>query len=130
MNFNTAVEISEPGTASPYPLTPDASDYYNRLKEQHPQALVGLELSGSCIFFGSDADRVSQILGCSVSVAETENEKVRLTQVRGRDLISGAKKIWGYGEDVLLAGQQEDGAYYEALYLKGADYLPDGYRFR
>lgn len=133
----TALETSEPGTGSHYPLTPDVSDYYNSLKEQHPQALVGLELSDSCIFFGSDADRVSQILGCSISVAETENEKVRWTEARGRDLISEAKKIWGYGEDVIFAGQREDGTYYEAVHLKGADYLPlnvsvhmDGRKFR
>ena len=110
----------------PQPLTPTAANEYNALKEQYPAALVGFEQHGNYEFYGEDARKAAAILGTRLLEKEIPGGKVAVTGFRTEQWVERAKKLWSRGEDVYLAGENEDGSHGQTKYLLGKDYLPIG----
>ena len=104
----------------------DAANEYNALKEQHPDALVGFEQGGQFEFYGEDARKVCELVGGKLLEKETELGTVPVTGFP-RDLwVYRAKQLWQCGENIYLAGLNEDGTHHQTKYLRREDYLPLG----
>ena len=102
----------------------DAANEYNALKEQHPDALVGFEQGGQFEFYGEDARKVCELVGGKLLEKETELGTVPVTGFP-RDLwVYRAKQLWQCGENIYLAGLNEDGTHHQTKYLRREDYLP------
>ena len=104
----------------------DAATEYNTLKEQHPDALVGFEQGGQFEFYGEDARKVCELVGGKLLEKETELGTVPVTGFPSDQWAHRAKQLWQYGENVYLAGLNEDGTHYQTKYLRREDYLPLG----
>ena len=104
----------------------DAATEYNTLKEQHPDALVGFEQNGQFEFYGEDARKVCELLGGKLLEKETELGAVPVTGFPRDQLVYRAKQLWQCGENVYLAGLNEDGTHHQTKYLRREDYLPLG----
>ena len=104
----------------------DAATEYNALKEQHPDALVGFEQNGQFEFYGEDARKVCEIVGGKLLEKETELGTVPVTGFPSDQWAHRAKQLWQYGENVYLAGLNEDGTHHQTKYLRREDYLPLG----
>ena len=109
-------------TLQPLPL--DAVNEYNALKERYPDALVGYEQYGNFEFYGEDAKRVSELLGCKLLEKETALGKVEVSGFPREQWASQAMKLWKQGESVYLSGQQEDGTHAQTKYFRREEYLP------
>ena len=104
----------------------DAATEYNALKEQHPDALVGFEQNGQFEFYGEDARKVYELLGGKLLEKETELGTVPVTGFPRGQWAYRAKQLWQCGENVYLAGLNEDGTHHQTKYLRREDYLPLG----
>ena len=99
---------------------------YNSLKEQHPDALVGFEQNGQFEFYGEDARKVCELLGGKLLEKETELGTVPVTGFPSDQWVYRAKQLWQCGENIYLAGLNEDGTHHQTKYLRREDYLPLG----
>ena len=104
----------------------DAATEYNALKEQHPDALVGFEQNGQFEFYADDAQKVSELLGGKLLEKETALGTVPVTGFPRDQWAYRAKQLWQCGENVYLAGLNEDGTHHQTKYLRREDYLPLG----
>ena len=104
----------------------DAATEYNALKEQHPDALVGFEQNGQFEFYGEDARKVCELLGGKLLEKETALGTVPVTGFPSDQWVYRAKQLWQCGENVYLAGLNEDGTHHQTKYLRREDYLPLG----
>ena len=104
----------------------DAAAEYNTLKEQHPDALVGFEQGGQFEFYGEDARKVCELVGGKLLEKETELGTVPVTGFPSDQWAHRAKQLWQCGENVYLAGLNEDGTHHQTKYLRREDYLPLG----
>ncbi|WP_423245102.1 DEAD/DEAH box helicase family protein, partial [Faecalibacterium prausnitzii] len=104
----------------------DAANEYNALKEQHPDALVGFEQGGQFEFYGEDARKVCELLGGKLLEKETALGIVPVTGFPSDQWVYRAKQLWQCGENIYLAGLNEDGTHHQTKYLRREDYLPLG----
>ena len=104
----------------------DAATEYNTLKEQHPDALVGFEQGGQFAFYGEDARKVCELVGGKLLEKETELGTVPVTGFPRDQWAYRAKQLWKCGENIYLAGLNEDGTHHQTKYLRREDYLPLG----
>ena len=104
----------------------DAATEYNALKEQHPDALMGFEQNGQFEFYGEDARKVCELVGGKLLEKETELGTVPVTGFPSDQWAYRAKQLWQCGENVYLAGLNEDGTHHQTKYLRREDYLPLG----
>ena len=104
----------------------DAATEYNALKEQYPDALVGFEQNGQFEFYGEDARKVCELVGGKLLEKETELGTVPVTGFPTDQWAYRAKQLWQCGENVYLAGLNEDGTHHQTKYLRREDYLPLG----
>ena len=104
----------------------DAATEYNALKEQHPDALVGFEQNGQFEFYGEDARKVCELVGGKLLEKETVLGTVPVTGFPSDQWAHRAKQLWQCGENVYLAGLNEDGTHHQTKYLRREDYLPLG----
>ena len=102
----------------------DAAAEYNTLKEQYPDALVGFEQNGYYEFYGEDARKVCELLGGKLLEKETALGTVPVIGFPRDQWAYRAKQLWQCGENVYLAGLNEDGTHYQTKYLRREDYLP------
>ena len=114
--------------AKEYPalLPLDAATEYNALKEQHPDALVGFEQNGQFEFYADDAQKVSELLGGKLLEKETALGTVPVIGFPRDQWAHRAKQLWQCGENIYLAGLNEDGTHHQTKYLRREDYLPLG----
>ena len=99
---------------------------YTALKEQYPNTLVGFELNGNYLFYDKDATTVERILHTSLLSQENALGKVKVTGFPRELWVTESKKLWAEGNNVYLAGLNEDGSHHQTKYLREADYLPIG----
>ena len=99
---------------------------YNALKEQHPDALVGFEQGGQFEFYADDAQKVSELLGGKLLEKETALGIVPVTGFPSDQWVYRVKQLWQCGENIYLAGLNEDGTHHQTKYLRREDYLPLG----
>ena len=104
----------------------DAATEYNALKEQHPDALVGFEQNGQFEFYADDAQKVSERLGGKLLEKETALGTVPVIGFPRDQWAYCAKQLWQCGENIYLAGLNEDGTHHQTKYLRREDYLPLG----
>ncbi len=104
----------------------DAATEYNALKEQHPDALVGFEQNGQFEFYADDAQKVSERLGGKLLEKETALGTVPVIGFPRDQWAYRAKQLWQCGENIYLAGLNEDGTHHQTKYLRREDYLPLG----
>ena len=102
----------------------DAAAEYNALKEQYPDALVGFEQNGQFEFYGEDARKVCELLGGKLLEKETALGTVPVIGFPRDQWAYRAKQLWQCGENVYLAGLNEDGTHHQTKYLRREDYLP------
>lgn len=121
----------------PLPLSLDAANEYNALKERYPDALVGFEQHGNYEFYGADAKNVSELLDSRLLEKETPLGNVPVAGFPTELWVSSAKKLWAQGNSVYLAGENENGTHFQTKHLRREDYLPrnaqvhlDGRTFR
>ena len=119
------------------PMMTEAANEYNDLKAKYPDALVGFEQHGYYEFYGEDAKKASEILGTKILEKEIPGGTVAVTGFRSAQWVASAKKLWGRGQNVYLAGETEDRTHEQTKYLQAKDYLPtdalvhiDGREFR
>ena len=99
---------------------------YTALKEQYPNTLVGFELNGNYLFYDKDATTVERILHTRLLSQENALGKVKVTGFPRELWVTESKKLWAEGNNVYLAGLNEDGSHHQTKYLREADYLPIG----
>lgn len=99
---------------------------YTALKEQYPNTLVGFELNGNYLFYDKDAVAVERILHTNLLSQENVLGKVKVTGFPSEQWAAESKKLWAAGNNVYLAGLNEDGSHHQTKYLREADYLPIG----
>ena len=104
----------------------DAAAEYNALKEQYPDALVGFEQNGYYEFYGEDARKVCELLGGKLLEKETALGTVPVIGFPRDQWAYRAKQLWQCGENIYLAGLNEDGTHHQTKYLRREDYLPLG----
>ena len=104
----------------------DAATEYNALKEQHPDALVGFEQNGQFEFYADDAQKVSELLGGKLLEKKTALGTVPVIGFPRDQWAHRAKQLWQCGENIYLAGLNEDGTHHQTKYLRREDYLPLG----
>ena len=104
----------------------DATTEYNTLKEQYPDALVGFEQNGQFEFYADDAQKVCELLGGKLLEKETALGIVPVTGFPSDQWVYRAKQLWQCGENIYLAGLNEDGTHHQTKYLRREDYLPLG----
>ena len=104
----------------------DAAAEYNALKEQYPDALVGFEQNGQFEFYGEDARKICELLGGKMLEKDTALGTVPFTGFPRDQWAYRAKQLWQCGENVYLAGLNEDGTHHQTKYLRREDYLPLG----
>ena len=125
--------------ASDFPLELNAASAaeYTALKVQHPDTLVGFEAGGNFMFYGEDAAKVAKVLNSALFTRETALGEVQVTGFPPSLWARKSKELWSAGNDVYLAGLNEDGTHHQTKHLHKEDYLPigsiinmDGRKFR
>ena len=99
---------------------------YNALKEQYPDARVGFEQNGQFEFYGEDARKICELTGGKLLERETVLGTVLVTGFPREQWVYRAKQLWECGENIYLAGLNEDGTHHQTKYLRREDYLPVG----
>ena len=107
-------------------LNADSAAEYNALKEQYPDALVGFEQNGQFEFYGEDARKICELTGGKLLERETALWTVTVTGFPREQWVYRAKQLWECGENIYLAGLNEDGTHHQTKYLRREDYLPVG----
>ena len=121
----------------PLELNAASAAEYTALREQHPDTLVGFEAGGNFMFYGEDAAKVAKIINSALFTRETALGEVQVTGFPPSLWARKSKELWSAGNDVYLAGLNEDGTHHQTKYLRKEDYLPidsvinmDGRKFR
>ena len=109
-----------------FELNADSAAEYNALKEQYPDALVGFEQNGQFEFYGEDARKICELTGGKLLERETALGTVLVTGFPWEQWVYRAKQLWECGENIYLAGLNEDGTHHQTKYLRREDYLPVG----
>ena len=109
-----------------FELNADSAAEYNALKEQYPDALVGFEQNGQFEFYGEDARKICELTGGKLLERETALGTVLVTGFPREQWMYRAKQLWECGENIYLAGLNEDGTHHQTKYLRREDYLPVG----
>ena len=111
-----------------FPLELNAASVaeYTALKAQHPDTLVGFEAGGNFMFYGEDAAKVAKVLNSALFTRETALGEVQVTGFPPSLWARKSKELWSAGNDVYLAGLNEDGTHHQTKYLRREDYLPLG----
>ena len=107
-------------------LNADSAAEYNALKEQYPDALVGFEQNGQFEFYGEDARKICELTGGKLLERETALGTVLVTGFPREQWVYCAKQLWECGENIYLAGLNEDGTHHQTKYLRREEYLPVG----
>jgi len=121
----------------PLELNAASAVEYTALKAQHPDTLVGFEAGGNFMFYGEDAAKVAKVLNSALFTRETALGEVQVTGFPPSLWVRKSKELWSAGNDVYLAGLNEDGTHHQTKHLHKEDYLPigsiinmDGRKFR
>ena len=121
----------------PLELNAASAAEYTALKAQHPDTLVGFEAGGNFMFYGEDAAKVAKVLNSALFTRETALGEVQVTGFPSSLWARKSKELWSAGNDVYLAGLNEDGTHHQTKHLHKEDYLPigsiinmDGRKFR
>ena len=121
----------------PLELNAASAAEYTALKEQYPDTLVGFEAGGNFMFYGEDAAKVAKVLNSALFTRETALGEVQVTGFPPSLWARKSKELWSMGNDVYLAGLNEDGTHHKTKHLHKEDYLPigsiinmDGRKFR
>ena len=121
----------------PLELNAASAAEYTALKAQHPDTLVGFEAGGNFMFYGEDAAKVAKVLNSALFTRETALGEVQVTGFPPSLWARKSKELWSAGNDVYLAGLDEDGTHHQTKHLRKEDYLPigsiinmDGRKFR
>ena len=121
----------------PLELNAASAAEYTALKAQHPDTLVGFEAGGNFMFYGEDAAKVAKVLNSALFTRETALGEVQVTGFPPSLWARKSKELWSVGNDVYLAGLNEDGTHHKTKHLHKEDYLPigsiinmDGRKFR
>ena len=121
----------------PLELNAASAAEYTALKAQHPDTLVGFEAGGNFMFYGEDAVKVAKVLNSALFTRETALGEVQVTGFPPSLWSRKSKELWSAGNDVYLAGLNEDGTHHQTKHLHKEDYLPigsiinmDGRKFR
>ncbi|RAW52826.1 N-domain protein, SNF2 family [Faecalibacterium prausnitzii] len=121
----------------PLELNAASAAEYTALKAQHPDTLVGFEAGGNFMFYGEDAAKVAKVLNSALFTRETALGEVQVTGFPPSLWARKLKELWSAGNDVYLAGLNEDGTHHQTKHLHKEDYLPigsiinmDGRKFR
>ena len=109
-----------------FELNADSAVEYNALKEQYPDALVGFEQNGQFEFYGEDARKICELTGGKLLERETALGTVLVTGFPREQWVYRAKQLWECGENIYLAGLNEDGMHHQTKYLRREEYLPVG----
>ena len=109
-----------------FELNADSAAEYNALKEQYPDALVGFEQNGQFEFYGEDVRKTCELTGGKLLERETALGTVLVTGFPREQWVYRAKQLWECGENIYLAGLNEDGTHHQTKYLCREDYLPVG----
>ena len=109
-----------------FELNADSAAEYNALKKQYPDALVGFEQNGQFEFYGEDARKICELTGGKLLERETALGTVLVTGFLREQWMYRAKQLWECGENIYLAGLNEDGTHHQTKYLRREDYLPVG----
>ena len=109
-----------------FELNDDSAAEYNALKEQYPDALVGFEQNGQFEFYGEDARKICELTGGKLLEREMALGTVLVTGFPREQWVYRAKQLWECGENIYLAGLNEDGTHHQTKYLRREDYLPVG----
>ena len=109
-----------------FELNADSAAEYNALKKQYPDALVGFEQNGQFEFYGEDARKICELTGRKLLERETALGTVLVTGFPREQWVYRAKQLWECGENIYLAGLNEDGTHHQTKYLRREDYLPVG----
>ena len=107
-------------------LNADSAAEYNALKVQYPDALVGFEQNGQFEFYGEDARKICELTGGKLLERETALGTVAVTGFPREQWVYRAKQLWECGENIYLAGLNEDGTHHQTKYLRREEYLPVG----
>ena len=110
----------------PLELNAASAAEYTALKAQHPDTLVGFEAGGNFMFYGEDAAKVAKVLNSALFTRETALGEVQVTGFPPSLWARKSKELWSAGNDVYLAGLNEDGTHHQTKYLRREDYLPLG----
>ena len=121
----------------PLELNAASAAEYTALKAQHPDTLVGFEAGGNFMFYGEDAAKVAKVLNSALFTREIALGEVQVTGFPPSLWARKSKELWSAGNDVYLAGLNEDGTHHQTKHLHKEDYLPigsiinmDGRKFR
>ena len=121
----------------PLELNAASAAEYAALKAQHPDTLVGFEAGGNFMFYGEDAAKVAKVLNSALFTRETALGEVQVTGFPPSLWARKSKELWFAGNNVYLAGLNEDGTHHQTKHLHKEDYLPigsiinmDGRKFR
>ena len=121
----------------PLELNAASAAEYTALKAQHPDTLVGFEAGGNFMFYGEDAAKVAKVLNSALFTRETALGEVQVTGFPPSLWARKSNELWSAGNDVYLAGLNEDGTHHQTKHLHKEDYLPigsiinmDGRKFR
>ena len=89
------------------------------------------------MFYGEDAAKVAKVLNSALFTRETALGEVQVTGFPPSLWARKSKELWSAGNDVYLAGLDEDGTHHQTKHLHKEDYLPigsiinmDGRKFR
>ena len=91
-------------------LNADSAAEYNALKVQYSDALVGFEQNGQFEFYGEDARKICELTGGKLLERETALGTVLVTGFPREQWVYRAKQLWECGENIYLAGLNEEGA--------------------
>ena len=121
----------------PLELNAASAAEYTALKAQHPDTLVGFEAGGNFMFYGEDAAKVAKVLNSALFTRKTALGEVQVTGFPPSLWARKSKELWSAGNNVYLAGLNEDGTHHQTKHLHKEDYLPigsiinmDGRKFR
>ena len=110
----------------PLELNAASAAEYTALKTQHPDTLVGFEAGGNFMFYGEDAAKVAKIINSALFTRDTALGEVQVTGFSPRLWARRSKELWSAGNDVYLAGLNENGTHHQTKHLRKEDYLPIG----
>ena len=110
----------------PLELNDTSAAEYTALKEQYPDTLIGFEAGGNFMFYGEDAAKVAKIINSALFMRNTALGEVQITGFLPSLWAKRAKELWSAGNDVYLAGLNEDGTHHQTKHLRKEDYLPIG----
>ena len=110
----------------PLELNAASAAEYTALKEQYPDTLVGFEAGGNFMFYGEDAAKVAKIINSALFTRDTALGEVQVTGFSPRLWARRSKELWSAGNDVYLAGLNENGTHHQTKHLRKEDYLPIG----